>query len=53
MAKMTKKKNLIFAAIRKPIAPPSQKLSTDKIEEKVHPAKRKIKHKKKEDTNDG
>jgi hypothetical protein len=46
------KKNLIFDAIRKPIAPPTQKLGTEKIEEKIHPSNRKIKHKKKEDLND-
>lgn len=52
MKKKKQKKNLIFEAIRKPIAPPTQKIGTEKVEEKVHPAKRKIKHKKKEDLHD-
>lgn len=47
---MKKKKNqeerIIFDSIRKPIAPPSQKIGENKPEEKAHPALRKIKHKK-------
>lgn len=48
-----KKKNPerpIFDSIRKPVAPPNQKIGQDKPEEKIHPARRKIKHKKKEDS---
>jgi hypothetical protein len=37
----------IFDSIRKPLAPPSQKLGNDKPEEKIHPSQRKVKHKKK------
>jgi hypothetical protein len=37
----------IFDSIRKPVAPPGQKLGGDKAEEKIHPAQRKIKHKQK------
>jgi hypothetical protein len=50
--KKKKKKNIVFDSIRKPTAPPSQKIGTDKIEEKVHPAKRKTKHKKNKDLDD-
>ena len=39
----------IFDAIRKPTAPPSQKFGKAKPEEKANPARRKIKHKKKEE----
>ncbi|CAN5525958.1 hypothetical protein BH18ACI1_BH18ACI1_06610 [soil metagenome] len=39
----------IFDSIRKPTAPPSQKLGKEKPDEKVHPSRRKIKHKKKEE----
>jgi hypothetical protein len=38
----------IFDSIRKPTAPPSRKIGNVKPIEKVYPAKRKIKHKKKE-----
>jgi hypothetical protein len=38
----------IFESIRKPIAPPSQKIGKDKPEEKIHPSLRKTKHKKKD-----
>ncbi len=38
-------KRPIFDSIRKPTAPPSQKLGRDKPEEKIHPSRRKIKHK--------
>lgn len=37
----------LFEGIRKPIAPPTKKLGDDRPEEKVHPAQRKLKHKKK------
>ena len=39
----------IFDSIRKPVAPPNQKIGKDKPAEKIHPANRKIKHKKKDD----
>jgi hypothetical protein len=42
----------IFDSIRKPVAPPSQKLGNDKPEEKIHPSQRKIKHKKKPETDE-
>jgi hypothetical protein len=42
----------VFDSIRKPTAPPSQKFGREKPEEKVHPARRKIKHKKPETTED-
>jgi hypothetical protein len=47
--KRKKPERPIFDSIRKPTAPPSQKLGKDKPEEKIHPSRRKIKHKKKED----
>jgi hypothetical protein len=37
----------IFESIRKPTAPPTRKMSEDKPEERIHPAERKSKHKKK------
>lgn len=40
----------IFDSIRKPIAPPTQKIGQDKAAEKIHPAGRKIKHKKKDES---
>lgn len=39
----------IFDSIRKPTAPPSQKFGDEKPEEKIHPSRRKVKHKKKDD----
>jgi hypothetical protein len=39
-----------LSRIRKPIAPPSQTLGKAKPEEKAHPARRKTKHKKKEES---
>ena len=48
-----KKKKLdrpVFDSIRKPVAPPGQKLGNDKAEEKIHPSQRKTKHKKKPET---
>jgi len=46
--KKKKKARPVFDSIRKPIAPPSQRFGKVKPEEKVNPARRKIKHKKKE-----
>lgn len=46
-----KKKNEarpVFDSIRKPTAPPSQKIGRDKPDEKIHPSLRKTKHKKKD-----
>ncbi len=46
MAKRPKKKEAsIYKSIRKPTAPPSQKMGKDKPEEKADPAGRKVKHK--------
>jgi hypothetical protein len=39
----------IFGSIRKPTAPPSQKMGEAKPESRIHPAKRKSKHKRKVD----
>lgn len=39
----------VFDAIRKPTAPPSQKMGTAKPDEKARPARRKAKHKKRPD----
>lgn len=39
----------VFDSIRKPTAPPSQKIGKQRPEEKVHPTGRKQKHKKKEE----
>jgi hypothetical protein len=39
----------IFESIRKPTAPPGQKFGQEKPEEKIHPSRRKIKHKKRKD----
>lgn len=39
----------VFNSIRKPVAPPTQKIGRDKPEEKAHPSLRKVKHKKKND----
>ena len=52
---MKKKKRVerpIFDAIRKPTAPPGQKFGNDKPDEKARPARRKIKHKKPENTDE-
>ncbi len=49
MKKKSKKSDhLIFDSIRKPTAPPSQKIGQNKPEEQVYPARRKVKHKKTE-----
>jgi hypothetical protein len=37
----------VFDSIRKPTAPPSQQIGEQKPESKIHPAKRKVKHKRK------
>ncbi len=53
MKKRKKKtETLIFDSIRKPIAPPTQKIGQDKPEEKIHPSLRKTKHKKAESTDE-
>jgi hypothetical protein len=46
--KKKKKERPVFDSIRKPTAPPSKKIGTDKPEEKAIPSRRKAKHKKKE-----
>jgi len=48
--KKKKKERPIFDSIRKPIAPPSQKIGKDKADEKALPSRRKAKHKKQENT---
>jgi hypothetical protein len=48
--KKKKSKQPIFDSIRKAVAPPSQRFGEEKVEERAHPAKRKIKHKKKINT---
>jgi hypothetical protein len=44
--KKKKNENRIFDSIRKPLAPPTKKFGEEKPESRVHPAERKIKHKK-------
>lgn len=44
--KKKKSDRQIFDSIRKPVAPPTKKIGTVKPEEKIHPARRKTKHKK-------
>jgi hypothetical protein len=46
-AKKKGRDKTIFGSIRKPTAPPSRKIGEDKAEERIHPAVRKVKHKKK------
>ncbi len=48
--KKKKPERPIFDAIRKPVAPPSRKIGKVKPEEKIYPSLRKIKHKKKDDS---
>lgn len=48
--KRKKKEKTIFDSIRKPVAPPSQKIGKNKPDEKVLPSRRKAKHKKQEDS---
>ena len=50
--KKKKAERPVFDSIRKPTAPPSQKFGKAKTEEKANPSRRKIKHKKKEITED-
>jgi len=45
--KKKKDERPIFDSIRKPTAPPGQKIGKNKPEEKIHPSQRKTKHKKK------
>lgn len=47
--KKKKLKRPIYDSVHKPTAPPTVKFGKDKPGEKVHPAIRKIKHKKDED----
>jgi hypothetical protein len=42
----------IFGSIRKPTAPPSRKMGEEKPEQRVHPAERKLKHKKRIETDE-
>ena len=44
--KKPKAERPVFDSLRKPTAPPSQKFGGEKPEEKIHPAGRKVKHKK-------
>jgi hypothetical protein len=46
-----KKHRPIFDSVRKPTAPPGHKFGDDRPEEKIHPSRRKVKHKKRIDTN--
>jgi len=46
-AKRKKNEKPIFDSIRKPMPPPSQRFGEEKPEDRAHPAKRKVKHKKK------
>ena len=50
--KSHKTERSIFESIRKPTAPPTQKIGKNKPDEKVHPARRKEKHKKTELTDE-
>ncbi len=47
--KKKKSKRPIYDSIRKPTAPPSVKFGKDKPDEKIHPSRRKVKHKKNDD----
>lgn len=51
--KKKKKERSVFDSIRKPVAPPSKKMGKNKPDEKVLPSRRKAKHKKQEDTDNG
>jgi hypothetical protein len=44
--KKKKNENQIFDSIRKPVAPPTKQFGEEKPESRVHPAERKIKHRK-------
>lgn len=50
--KKKKPERPIFDSIRKPVAPPSQKIGKNKPDEKADPVQRKAKHKKKTDSED-
>ena len=50
--KKTTKDRPIFDSLRKPTAPATRKIGTDKAEEKVHPSLRKVKHKVKTEPED-
>ena len=50
--KKSSKTNSLFNSIRKPTAPPTQKIGKDKPDEKALPSGRKAKHKKPEDIED-
>lgn len=50
--KKKKPERPIFDSIRKPTAPPGQKIGSDKPDEKVYPSRRKTKHKKQNETED-
>lgn len=45
--KVKKEERPVFDSIRKPVAPPGQIFGNEKPDEKIHPAGRKRKHKKK------
>ena len=45
-----KKERPVFDSIRKPIAPKAKKFGDDRPEERIHPTQRKVKHKKREMT---
>jgi len=45
-----KKKRPVFDSIRKPVAPHSKPIGEVRPEEKIHPSKRKSKHKKRPET---
>jgi hypothetical protein len=47
-----KDESAIFDSIRKPTAPSSKKFGGDRPEERIHPTRRKGKHKKKDELND-
>jgi hypothetical protein len=48
-----RKKGEILSSIRKPTAPPSKTFGEDKADEKAYPGKRKVKHKKKIERDNG
>jgi hypothetical protein len=47
-----KKERPIFDSLRKPTAPPTRKIGTERAEEKVHPSNRKLKHRKRAEPED-
>jgi hypothetical protein len=50
--KKKKTERSIFDSIRKPVAPPSQKIGKKRVDEKLLPSRRKAKHKKQEKTDE-